>query len=354
MEILRKKIAQLICIGFDGSDLNHSPKLKDWLAHDDGIGALILFDYDYKKQVFDKNIKTLNQLKKLNHDIKTFYQAQHPNSPQIWLSIDVEGGKVDRLSKLDSYSNLPSPKKIASLTQAERNQHWKNHALLLQELKIDLNFSPVVDLDLSPYEGIFGPLERCFSDDPIIVAKMANDYIQILNQHHILACLKHFPGHGSARGDSHLDFVDVSDTFILEELRPYQLIQVQPNLLYSVMTAHVINRQLDSKGIPATLSKNILSDLLRAEFGFQGIIISDDLQMKAISKYYSRKDALLKTLKAGSDMFIFGNQLGWDEPQDIINDVVDLVQNNLISEKIINEAYERVLKYKHLINKSIG
>lgn len=351
MDILRKKIAQLICIGFDGSNLEHAHKLKDWLAHDDGIGALILFDYDLKRQVFDKNIKDLKQLKKLNQDIKTFYQAKHPNAPQVWLSIDVEGGKVDRLSKLESYSKLISPKKIASLSQEERNQYWSNHALLLQELNIDLNFAPVVDLDLSPHEGIFGPLERCFSDDPIIVAKMASDYIQILNQHHILACLKHFPGHGSARGDSHLDFVEVSDTFNFEELKPYQLIQGQPNLLYSVMTAHVINRQLDSTGIPATLSKNILSDLLRTEFGFQGIIISDDLQMKAISKYYSRKEALMKTFQSGSDMVIFGNQLGWDEPQDIINDVVYLVKNNLISEEIINQAYERVLRYKHLLNK---
>lgn len=354
MENLRKKIAQLLCIGFDGYQLSDATQLKKWLMHPDGLGALILFDYNYKKERFEKNILSFSQLKQLNNEIKSFYKEHHPESLGIWLSIDVEGGKVDRLAKVTSYEHLPSAKEIAFLKEHDRYELWMQHAKTLQSLNIDLNFAPVVDLDLSPNKGIFGPLQRCFSADPTIVAKLSSEYIQILNQHGILACLKHFPGHGSATGDSHLDFVDVSNTFSLNELNPYQILQQQTGLIYSIMTAHVINRQLDSSCVPATLSKSILSDLLRNEFSFPGIIISDDLQMKAISKYYTRKEALLKTLLAGSDMIIFGNQLGWDEPNQIVDDIEDLINNNYLSEHVINQAYERVIKYKLLLEKSIA
>ena len=346
MPHLRQKIAQLLCLGFDGMEFETAHELRSWLSHEDGLGFLILFDYDLKKQVFEKNIKSFEQLRHLNQSIKAFYQAQHPTHPGIGLSIDVEGGRVDRLAQIPEYSKLPSAELISAMSVEDRTMLWKKHAQLLQSLSIDLNFAPVVDLNLSPDEGIFGPLERCFSNKALTVVELAKDYIETLNHYGIYACLKHFPGHGSAKGDSHFGFVDVSSTFSSAELKPYELLISKPNLHFSIMTAHVINKQLDISGIPATLSQEILTHLLREKLNYSGLIISDDLQMHAIAKYYSRKEALFQTLMAGTDMIIFGNQLGWDTPQGIIDDIESLVLEQRLPEKIIDRAYQRVISFK--------
>lgn len=141
-----------------------------------------------------------------------------------------------------------------------------------------------------------------------------------------MGCLKHFPGHGSACGDTHFDFVDVSKTFQPQELIPFQKLCQNNQLIFSIMTAHVVNQNMDESNTPATLSHKILTRLLRHEFNFPGVIISDDLQMHSISKYYGRKEVLLKTFQAGADMVIFGNQLGCDTPKDIIDDIEHLVK----------------------------
>lgn len=343
---LRQKISQLLCVGFDGLSLDESPELSSWLNHEDGLGFLILFDYDLKNKVYKKNIKDFSQLRHLTQAIKKLYQKRHPHHPPIGISIDVEGGRVDRLAKIDGYSQLPSAKFMAQMTAQERHLHWKKHAQLLQSLDIDLNFAPVVDLDLSPKEGIFGPLQRCFSSQSNKVVECAQEYIETLNQYGIYACLKHFPGHGSARGDSHLDFVDVSSSFSHEEIKPYAELIANPKLQFTIMTAHVINQQLDDSGVPATLSKKILTNLLRRQLHFSGLIISDDLQMHAIAKFYSRKEALLQTLMAGTDMIIFGNQLGWDTPTAIIDDIESLILEQRLPVNVIERAYDRVYEFK--------
>lgn len=346
MVTIRQKIAQMLCVGFRGNLLTDALELKKWLSDPDGIGCLIHFDYDYEKQSYGKNITTLEQLERFNQDIKTFYQQHHTHELPLWLSIDLEGGRVDRLAKAEGYEPIPAAEDVARLSPSERQRIWHHTASLLQKLKFDINFSPVVDLNLSPEQGIFGPLKRCFSADPTIVAQLADEYLQVLQQYQIHGCLKHFPGHGSAKGDSHEGFVDISDTFELEELLPYRmLIEMQsPSAL--IMTAHVINKQLDKSGVPATLSKRILTDLLRNEFKYDGIIISDDLQMHAISKYYSREDALVQTIQAGADMIIFGNQLGWDEPKLVIDTIEKLVQTGKIDSAKIDDAYRRIKKFK--------
>jgi beta-N-acetylhexosaminidase len=343
---LRQKIAQTLCFGFRGANLDAAMELKSWLMHSDGIGSLILFDYDLSTKAYGKNIQSFEQLAKLTTEIKSYFQSKHPDDLQPWISIDVEGGRVDRLAQLKDYHPLPSAKTMACYSETERLELWHAHAKRLKSLNVDLNFAPVVDLDLSPEEGIFGPLERCFSSDPDFVTKCSKSYISVLNQHGILACLKHFPGHGSAKGDSHLDFVDVSNTFKLIELKPFANLIQDSNLDFAIMTAHVINRQLDPSGRPATLSELILKNLLRQEYGYKGLIISDDLQMQAISKYYSRRDAILQTFLAGADILIFGNQLAWDEPQDVIDEIEGLVEEKILPINIIDRAYQRILRYK--------
>jgi beta-N-acetylhexosaminidase len=345
---LRQKIAQMLCFGFNGALWTECQELKSWLDSPDGLGWLIEFDYDCHKKAYGKNIVSLEQLEKLNQDIKRHYQTLHPNQLPLMISIDVEGGRVDRLSKLDAYEHLPRAEEITKMTSKQRQIIWERSATLLKKLGFDLNFAPVVDLNLSPKEGIFGPLGRCFSESPQTVIDIAQEYLNILKNHGMMGCLKHFPGHGSAQGDSHEGFVDVTSTFSYQELIPYESLLSEPGLVECIMTAHVINRELDSSGLPATLSKTILTDILRKRLNYQGLIISDDLQMYAIAKNYSKEDALVYSIEAGADIIMFCNQLGWDSPVEMIDMIEQMVKIGRIQESNIDAAYQRIAYHKLL------
>ena len=221
-------------------------------------------------------------------------------------------------------------------------------ASTLHELGFNLNFAPVVDLNLNEEQGIIGKLHRSYSADPKHVIRAAAQFVKAFNEYGISCAYKHFPGHGSAIGDTHLGFVDVTDHYQPSELLPYAAL-LNDTLLppAMVMTAHVINRQLDASGMPATLSYPIITDLLRREIGFKGVIISDDLQMQAISDHYTLEESLRLTINAGADMVIFGNQLGRHTATEIIDCIEHLVQSGAINLSRIEEAYQRILYLKH-------
>ena len=348
MNLLRQQIAQMLCFGFSGHQLEHNEALQAILASPDGIGALILFDYDCHTNTQGKNILSLAQTKKLNQAIKTFYAAHHPENRPIWLAIDLEGGRVDRLKHCAQYAGLASAADIASFSYKQRQQLWQENADLIKQLGFDINFAPVIDLNLSPNEGIFGPLGRCFSDIPEEVALYALEFLSIYHQAGIIGCLKHYPGHGSAKADSHHGFVDVTDTFTRDELIPYHMILKSSHLVPMIMTAHVINRQLDPSGLPATLSETMLKQQLRGELNYQGIIISDDLQMHAIANCFGLEEAIIKTIGAGADMLIFGNQLGQHQVKDIIDLIETLVIHQKIDRHCIETAYQRIMALKNI------
>ncbi len=345
---LRKKIAQMLCFGFDGAHWSEALKLQEWLSSPDGLGWLIEFNYDCHTKTYGKNIQSFEQLQRFNQQIKDFYAHIHPNALPLWLSIDVEGGKVDRLAKLDGYQTCPSAQSIASMTSAERVQMWSKTAKYLKELYFDLNFAPVVDLNLSPDQGIFGPYGRCFSDDELVVSQLAQEYIETLANHGLMACLKHFPGHGSAKDDSHAGFVDVTASFEKQELIPYQNLIKIPGLVECIMTAHVINRELDDSGVPATLSKKMINGILRKQFHYQGLVVSDDLQMYAIAQYFSKEEAIVKAIEAGADILMFCNQLGSDEPHGVIDLIEHLVDSKRIDNQLIDNAFKRIVMHKTL------
>lgn len=350
---LRQKIAQMLCFGFQGAHWSDCIELQEWLSSSDGLGWLIEFDYDCHQKNYQKNIFSLSQLETLNQDIKSFYKLKHPTALPLMMSVDVEGGKVDRLSRLDAYEQIPPAAELVKMTSQERLILWDNNAKQLKKLGFDLNFSPVVDLNLSPNEGIFGPLGRCFSDSPDVVIDLTQEYLGVFSRNGLMSCLKHFPGHGSAKGDSHQGFVDVSRTFSYQELIPYQVLLKKSGLVECIMTAHVINKELDASGLPATLSKTILTDLLRNQLHYEGLIISDDLQMYAIAKNYSIDDALVYSIEAGADILMFCNQLGQISPSEIINVIENLVKSRRIQEDKIVKAYQRIKFFKQLKLRSI-
>lgn len=344
MKSLREKIAQMLIIGFPESSLQANSPVVEWLKTD-GLGGVLLFDYDLPRQTFGKNLFTCEQIKHLNQQLMHYNTSDLP----LFIALDYEGGHVDRLKKIEGCRATISPHEQALLSDDAFQIEVEAMATTLKELGFNLNFSPVVDLNMNEEEGIIGKLGRSFSDNPTHVAKFSREFVRGMNTQGIVGCYKHFPGHGSAVGDTHEGFVDVTDTFQSAELEPYVALVRNTAQKAMIMTAHVVNRALDPSGLPATLSYPILTRLLREELGFEGVIISDDLQMQAISAHYSLEDSLRMTINAGADMVIFGNQLGEHTATEVIDCIENLVHSGMIPMARINEAFERIVNIKAFI-----
>ncbi|MFC1659638.1 glycoside hydrolase family 3 N-terminal domain-containing protein [Pseudomonadota bacterium] len=211
---LEEKIGQMIMVGFRGK------VTPDYLKEDlkEGrIGGVVLFDYDIETQQFDRNIETPDQVKALISEIKHY--ARTP----VFISIDQEGGVINRLRPEYGFPKTLSAQELGN--KNDLNLTYENAltiAKTLKDLGINVNFAPVVDLNVNPNNPAIGKKERSYSANPEIVYAHAKQVIKAHKQHNILTALKHFPGHGSAWNDSHNGFVDLSDTYDEVELVPYQ------------------------------------------------------------------------------------------------------------------------------------
>lgn len=352
---LREKIGQMLLIGFNGKAVQADSEIVKRI-NEDNIGGVILFDYDFQTETFNKNIESPAQVKQLNQALQFFTrqsnQAHHrPNLPLL-ISVDYEGGNITRLDKKYGFPDIPSAAdvgKTQSLSYARKIA--QRMAETLQETGFNLDFAPVLDLNSNPNNPVIGKKNRSFSAQPKQVQRFARQYTKQFQKHHIQCAYKHFPGHGSSLDDSHLGFVDISSTWQTKELIPYRHLLKYPDACAVVMTAHLVNHQLDESGKPATLSYKVLTRLLRKQLHFRGVVITDDLQMKAISDNYPLEETLELAINAGADMLMFGNNLsvGPQDPKEIIDIIVHKVQQGKISTARINEAYHRILRLKRSI-----
>jgi beta-N-acetylhexosaminidase len=349
---LRDKIGQMLLVGFDGLEVNdESPVVKQ--IDEYGLGGVILFDYDCKSKTFDKNIASVKQVQELNNNLQEFNTVSNEKNERLSLplliSVDYEGGLVDRLKEKYGFSKTVSAKQVGEMSDDDAIKVVQRMADTLVESGFNVNFAPVLDVDVNPDNPVLGKLGRCFSASPTEVARFGRIYAETFLKNNIKPAFKHFPGHGSSKADSHLGFVDVTDTWKPCELEPYKLLLEKENSSSTmIMTAHIVNRKLDDTGLPATLSYDILTRMLRQEFNFDGVIITDDMQMKAISDEYSLEESLPLAINAGVDMFIFGNQLA-DSHQDF-KEVIDIIEKNVkagaIKQGLIDDAYARIVRFK--------
>ena len=345
---LRHKIGQMLMMGFSGCEIDrHSPVVK-WLQ-DDGLGGVLLFDYDLPKKCYGKNLRNKEQIRELLHQLNHF--ADHSQDEEdrlpLFIALDYEGGAVDRLKKIDGCMTTMKASDQALLADEVLYREAEKMAVTLQELGFNLNFAPVVDLGLNEEQGIIGKLGRSFSAAPDVVIRAAKQFVKAFSAYGIVCAYKHFPGHGSACGDSHEGFVDVTEHYQKNELLPYAALLNDRTLPATmVMTAHVINRQLDNSGLPATLSYPIIHNELRQQIGFDGVVISDDLQMQAISDHFTLDESICLTINAGADMLIFGNQLGNVTATDIVDCIERLVKTGAIALSRIDQAYQRISTLK--------
>ena len=339
---LKERIGQMITVGFRGTEISEDSYIVK-VIQDVEIGGVILFDFDIPSKSFPRNILNPEQTKKLIFDLQSY------SSTPLFVAIDAEGGKINRLKPEYGFSDFLSPKELGEIGDTETTK--KEALKLSQELKnlgFNMNLAPVVDVNINPNNPIIGALGRSFSSDPREVTSHAQAFIEAHNQNNVITVAKHFPGHGSSSGDSHLGMVDVTKTYKEEEILPYRILQ-EKGLLNVVMTAHIFNRKID-KDYPATLSGIFLRDILRKEIGFKGIIISDDMQMEAITNYYGIEEATIKAINSGCDIVLFSNNspLGFDEelPYKVQEIIYQAVKNGKISEERIIESANRIYNLK--------
>jgi beta-N-acetylhexosaminidase len=337
---LKKKIGQMLMVGFRGTEVSANSYIAT-VIKDLKVGGIILFDYDVSTKSFSRNIINPNQTKKLISDLQSYAAAP------LLIAVDAEGGSVNRLKSDYGFSKILSAKEMGQSIEITIKESEKL-ATELKELGFNMNLAPVVDVDINPNNPIIGGLNRSFSSDPNKVITYAAAFIKAHHKKNIITVEKHFPGHGSSTGDSHLGMVDVTDTYQEKELTPYRELQKE-GLLDVVMTAHIINRNID-ENYPATLSSNFLQKILRQQIGFRGVIISDDLNMNAIVDNYGFEETIIKAVNSGCDILLISNNSisGYDEqlPYKARDIIYEAVKSGKIPLETITESYNRIYNLK--------
>jgi beta-N-acetylhexosaminidase len=279
---LRARAAQLLTVGF--YDHRLGDELKKLL--DVGVAGVVLFG---------RNIDTPQQVATLVGDIKRY--AGRP----LFVSLDQEGGLVARLRK--GFTRLPPMRAVGSLEDeglAERLGGVVGREL--RAIGIDVNFAPVLDIDTNPDNPIIG--NRSFSREPRIVARLGVAMGRGIEAEGVAACGKHFPGHGDTAQDSHQELPRLPHS--LERLEAVELVPFRAWVeakLASIMTAHVIFEPIDAQ-YPATMSRPVLHGILREKLGYEGLIVTDDIEMKAIADHYGYDEAAIRGVNAGVDNFL--------------------------------------------------
>lgn len=340
-EQLRLDIGEMLLVGFRGTSVNESSQIvKDIQEYH--VGSVILFEYDAPTGTRHRNIESPTQLKKLCADLQSFADGQ------LLIGVDQEGGNVARLRNKDGFPATKTAQKSAEEGDASVRRNAQIVAQELAEAGINLNFAPCTDVNVNTACPIIGKLGRSFSSDPQRVAECARIWIDEQGRQNVISCLKHFPGHGSANGDTHAGLVDVSTTWQDTELEPYRLLIANGDI-EMVMVAHVINSQLGDK-LPASLSPKVVKEKLRNELGFNGVVVTDDLAMGAISRQYGFEEAIKMAILAGCDLLCLSNNGGGTyDPKMVaraVNAIINFVDKGELSAEDIHTAAERIRSLK--------
>ena len=330
------KIGQMLMTGYPGAHIdNNNPLLAE--IEKGRIGGVILFEKNIDSVESYQNLKNL-----------TFTLQSHTKVP-LFMAVDQEGGRVNRLKTKYCFPKSVSAAYLGMLDNEDSTKYYaQSTAATLAGLGFNVNFAPVLDLASNPDNPIIAQKERAYSADPKMVAKHAGIVMKEHNRLHIITVGKHFPGHGSSKADTHKGIADVTTTWEENELAPYKTL-IDAGLLKGVMSAHIVNKNLDSLGLPGTLSEQILNGILRQRLGYDGVVFSDDMQMHAITKYYGVEKALELGINAGLDVIIYSNNISSSKERDF-NYLHSLIKQLVLDGKIkmerIDQSYARIIKLK--------
>ncbi len=342
---LRREAARMLMVGFRGDRIDDNSDAARYVR-DLHVGSIVLFDVDLTsdgpRKIGTRNITTKERLMKLTYQLQSY--ADEP----LIIAADQEGGMVCRLKP--QYGFKPTVNALYLGTTDNRDTTLYYAMRIAEEMKecgVNLNLAPVLDIhrEDGPHLGHF---KRCFSTDVDVITRHASWFLDAHYKYGVLCAVKHFPGHGSALGDSHEGLVDVTDTWIPNELVPFEQL-IAKNKVDVVMTAHIYNRRLDPD-YPATLSHKILTGLLRDNLHYDGVIVTDDMYMEGILGQYSISDALALAINAGADILLVGNNIDTgfeaDRPFKLVDIIVNLVKTGKVPYERIHQSSERILRLK--------
>ncbi|MFS0727465.1 beta-N-acetylhexosaminidase [Paenibacillus sp. 1P07SE] len=323
---LEEKLGQLVILGLEGTSME--PETQEMIERYH-VGGFILYQ---------DNIDSLAQTAQLVNELK---EANRQNSVPLLLGVDQEGGRVDRMPS--GISAVPSPRRVAEADD-KRFSYATGQALGIQvrALGLNLNFAPVLDVNNNARNPVIG--DRSYGDLPDAVIRHGLEAMDGLRSTRVIPVVKHFPGHGDTDVDSHLDLPVIHKT--KDELENFELKPFAAAIAAetdAVMVAHLLIPGLDPDR-PASLSEAIITDLLRGEMGFEGVVMTDDLTMQGITKHHTVGEAAVLTLLAGSDIVLIGHHHG--QQAEVLDAIRQSVEDGLLTEQQLDEKTSRVLRLK--------
>lgn len=319
-----EKIGQMVMIGIQGTKVDDNSL---YMLHQFHMGGVILFD---------RNMESPEQVKQLTSDL----QSQSNEKVPLFIGIDEEGGDVVRMA--ENLTPPPSQKEIGETGDIEQAKTWAiKTAKSLKDMGINVNFAPVADVGSND--------KRSYSTDANTVIDFVRAATEGYQQENIIYSLKHFPGIGKGRVDSHVDSssIDVAkEVLMAEDIIPFKTIidENEPND-YFILVSHLKYPALDEE-YPASLSSKIMTDLLRYELGYKGIIITDDMEMGAVANHNDFRSIGVNAVKAGADIVLVCHE--YKHQQEVYLGLLDAVNSGEISQERIDESVKRIIKVKLL------
>ena len=319
---LEEKIGQLLIISYRKDDIKEKlPTILEEVKP----GGFILFS---------ENITTYDDTINLIKSIK------NSNDIPLFIGIDEEGGNVQRLKNLKDYktSDIPYMSYVKTINDA-----YNLGKVIAEELRvfgINLDFAPVIDCNWDNPKSVIG--KRAFEGDYTTVAKLGVSLAKGLKNNKVIPTYKHFPNHGATTTDSHQDLPVINKTeeeLLNNDLIPYQ--EAIKNNADMIMIGHLALPKITKDYTPASLSYEIITNLLKKKLGFKGLVVTDALNMQALTKNYSEKEILIKAINAGADLLLMP-----EDPVNAVKIIKEAVNGGLISEERINESVEKILSLK--------
>jgi beta-N-acetylhexosaminidase len=325
---LANRIGQMLMLGFIGSTTETSG--ADQIAEHLEIGRIggVLF--------LRHNVRSREGVEGLTRRFRAI-------DDNVWMSVDQEGGLVQRLSADLGYTHIPRAMQVAQHKDlAQARALYRLSAAEFRAAGFNMNLAPVADLH-DPDNAVIGQYGRAYGADADTIAGYAGAFIDMYNQAGAICAIKHFPGHGRSRGDSHHGFVDISETWNEEELAPFRQL-IDNGQAHLIMGGHLTNRILDPSGDPVTFSDPILNGLLRGQLGYTGATMTDDLDMGAIRENYSQKESVIKAIEGGNDLIMMSNSAAPNPelPQIFASWVLEAIGEGRLSELRINQSVARI------------
>lgn len=321
---LEEKICQKIIIGMDTP--NAIDKIENLITKY-RIGGILLYKKNYKN--IEELINLINHIKELNRK----------NNVPMFIAIDQEGGRVNRLP--NELENIPAPYKLAKVENAKEyvQKAGRITGEMLHRLGFNMNFAPVLDIKRFPDNHAIG--DRAFSENVEEVTEFGIEYMKKLQENQVVSVIKHFPGHGATNSDSHFKIPKIKEKINnLEEkdMKPFK--KAIENGADAVLVGHM--RIKDITINPASISRRFIAKYLKKKYRFNGLVVTDDMRMKAMKYRFGANKSIIKAFEAGNDIIVFK----YDKGIEVVNEVINMAKSGKLKINQIDNSVNKILNIK--------